>query len=60
MTTEQKLEQKLQAATEVLKQFDAAAVKFITKVDTGRARSVETYRDLKEAREALSALEGWS
>ena len=59
MTTEQKLEQKLQAAREVLNKFDTAAVKFITKVDTRRARSVETYRELKEAREALSALEGW-
>ncbi len=27
----------------------AAAMKFINKVDTGRARSTETYRELTEA-----------
>ena len=31
--------------------FRAAAQKFIDKVDTGRAKSVETYKELKEALE---------
>lgn len=30
-----------------LKKYDAAAKKFIDKVDSGRARSIETYADLK-------------
>ncbi len=38
---------------EVIEAYNKAADKFITKVDTGQARSVETYRDLKRAR-ALS------
>jgi len=32
---------------EVLAKYDAAARKFIDKVDTGRAKSVETYNELK-------------
>jgi hypothetical protein len=47
----------LKAAQEVLKIYDAAADKFIDKVDTGRARSVETYNDLKAARGASARLE---
>lgn len=35
--------------------FKAAAVKFVQKVETGKAHSVETYAELKEA---LQALEG--
>lgn len=46
----------LEAARKVLKEYDQAADKFIKKVDTGRARSVETYNDLKLARELSSRL----
>lgn len=35
---------------EVVRAYDAAADKFIRKVDEGRAHSHETYRDLTEAR----------
>ena len=43
---------------EAILKYDAAADKFIDKVDIGRARSVETYNDLKLAREASKALNG--
>lgn len=46
------LEQQLRLARRALSLYDAAADRFIQKVDSGRARSVETYRQLKEAREA--------
>lgn len=46
---------------QVLSDYNAAADKFIAKVETGRARSVETYADLKacraKAREVESCLE---
>lgn len=34
---------------EVLRLYDAAAENFIAKVESGRARSMETYNDLKQA-----------
>lgn len=34
---------------EILDLYDAAARRFIEKVETGRARSTETYSDLKAA-----------
>jgi len=35
----------------VLKQYNKAAKKFIDKVETGKAKSVETYNDLKKCYE---------
>jgi len=37
---------------DVIHRYDEAADKFIQKVDSGRARSVETYNELKVARAA--------
>lgn len=34
----------------VIRTYDAAADKFIKKVETGKAKSLETYADLKAAR----------
>lgn len=45
-------EQRAERDAFALMLFQAAARKFIAKVDCGNARSVETYRDLKEALEA--------
>lgn len=59
MTSLQAYEQvlrQLEAARAALKQYDAAATKFINKVDAGTARSTETYNDLKAAREASEKL----
>jgi hypothetical protein len=39
------------ALLDALRTYDWAAMKFIEKVDNGRARSVETYHDLKDALE---------
>lgn len=40
----------------VLEAYNAAADKFIAKVESGRARSVETYRDLTECRRLAAGL----
>lgn len=40
----------------VLNQFEAAAQKFIHKVESGKARSRETYTDMRAACEALDKL----
>jgi hypothetical protein len=45
----QRKQQAIDRLTATLEKYDAAAKKFIAKVDNGRASSVETYRDLKEA-----------
>jgi hypothetical protein len=42
---------------EALRLYNAAADKFIAKVDNGQARSVETYAELKRARELARKLE---
>lgn len=41
----------------VISVYNAAADKFIHKVDNGLARSVETYNDLKAARKLASGLD---
>lgn len=51
--TETDLWDRLELMERIIAAYDAAADKFIHKVDTGQARSVETYRDLQAAR-ALS------
>lgn len=43
-------------AEEVIRLYNAAADKFIAKVVTGRAKSIETYAELKAAREAARSL----
>lgn len=50
------IENKLGRALQVIGLYDAAADKFIAKVERGDARSKETYRDLKAAREHSRAL----
>lgn len=42
---------------EAIEMFKAAAKKFIAKVDSGQARSVETYRELKAALQRAEAEE---
>lgn len=42
----------------IIQAYNKAADKFIEKVDTGRARSKETYADLKAARKLASDLVG--
>lgn len=48
---------KLAEALTVLARYDAAADKFMSKVETGRAHSNETYTELRAARAMSRALQ---
>lgn len=42
-------ETRIETLRDALETYDVAAEKFISKVESGRARSMETYNDLKQA-----------